>query len=83
MNTNRTHKIRTATTATVIAFVACAGTATPTFAEHTHGDGDAEPVLHEYTALDHPSKPCNLSVEAVANWGETSTHLPQACTYEE
>ena len=36
-----------------------------------------------YTVLDHPSKPCNLSIEAVANWGETSAHLPQACTYDE
>ena len=36
-----------------------------------------------YTVLDHPSKPCNLSVEAVANWGETSAHLPLACTYGE
>jgi len=36
---------------------------------------------HTYTTLDHPSLPCHLSEEAVANWGETSTHLPQACTY--
>ena len=36
-----------------------------------------------YTVLDHPSEPCRLSVEAVANWGETSAHLPQACTYGE
>jgi hypothetical protein len=36
-----------------------------------------------YTDLDHPSEPCRLSVEAVANWGETSAHLPQACTYGE
>jgi hypothetical protein len=36
-----------------------------------------------YTTLDHPSLPCHLSVEAVANWGETSAHLPQACTYDE
>ena len=34
-----------------------------------------------YTVLDHPAKACRLSVEAVANWGETSAHLPQACTY--
>jgi hypothetical protein len=38
---------------------------------------------NSYTVLDHPSKPCRLSVEAVANWGETSAHLPQACTYDE
>jgi hypothetical protein len=38
---------------------------------------------HSYTTLDHPSLPCNLSEEAVANWGETSAHLPQACTYDE
>jgi hypothetical protein len=34
-----------------------------------------------YTTLDHPALPCNLSEEAVANWGETSAHLPLACTY--
>ena len=83
MNTKHVHQIRTATIATVLAVVACASTATPAFAEHTHGDGDTRPSSHEYTVLDHPSKPCNLSVEAVANWGETSTHLPLACTYEE
>jgi hypothetical protein len=38
---------------------------------------------HSYTTLDHPSLPCNLSEEAVANWGETSAHLPLACTYDE
>ena len=38
---------------------------------------------HNYTTLDHPALPCNLSEEAVANWGETSAHLPQACTYDE
>ena len=36
---------------------------------------------HSYTTLDHPALPCNLSEEAVANWGETSAHLPLACTY--
>jgi hypothetical protein len=36
---------------------------------------------HTYTTLDHPSLPCHLSEEAVANWGETSAHLPLACTY--
>lgn len=40
-----------------------------------HADG--------YTTFDHPSLPCNLSEEAVANWGETSAHLPLACTYDE
>ena len=34
-----------------------------------------------YTVLDHPAKACHLSVQAVANWGETSAHLPQACRY--
>ena len=38
---------------------------------------------HGYTTMDHPSLPCNLSEEAVANWGETSAHLPLACTYDE
>jgi hypothetical protein len=36
-----------------------------------------------YTTRDHPSLPCNLSETAVANWGETSAHLPLACTYDE
>ncbi len=40
MNTNHTHQIRTATLATVVAFVACASTASPAFAEHTHADGE-------------------------------------------
>ena len=31
------------------------------------------------TTRDHSSQPCHLSESAVANWGETSTHLPQAC----
>ena len=39
MNTNRTHQIRTATLATVFAFVASAGTTSP-FAAHTHVDDD-------------------------------------------
>ena len=40
MNTLHTHQIRTATLATVIAFVAYAGTTAPAFATHTHGDGE-------------------------------------------
>ena len=32
MNTNHTHQIRTATLATVVAFIACASTAAPAFA---------------------------------------------------
>ena len=40
MNTNHTHQIRTATLATVIAFVAFAGTTAPAFATHTHDDGE-------------------------------------------
>ncbi len=43
--------------------------------------GGGQASAHDYTTLDHPSLPCNLSEEAVANWGETSPHLPQACTY--
>ena len=39
MNTNHTHQIRTVTLATVIAFVAYAGTTAPAFATHTH-DGE-------------------------------------------
>ena len=41
MNTKQhTHQIRTATLATVIAFVAFAGTTAPAFATHTHDDGE-------------------------------------------
>ena len=43
--------------------------------------GGGQASAHDYTTLDHPSLPCNLSEESVANWGETSAHLPQACTY--
>jgi hypothetical protein len=43
--------------------------------------GGGQASAHDYTTLDHPSLPCNLSEEAVATWGETSAHLPQACTY--
>ena len=40
MNTNRIHQIRTATFTTVVAFIACASTASPAFAGETHGDGE-------------------------------------------
>ena len=40
MNTNRTHQIRTAAITTIVAFIACANTATPAFATHTHDEGD-------------------------------------------
>ena len=40
MNTKHTHQIRTATLATVIAFVAYAGTTAPAFAGETHRDGE-------------------------------------------
>lgn len=43
--------------------------------------GRSQASAHSYPTLDHPSLPCNLSEEAVANWGETSEHLPLACTY--
>ena len=33
-----------------------------------------------YTVLDHPSSACHLSEADVANWGETSAHLPLACS---
>jgi hypothetical protein len=45
--------------------------------------GPAQAKTYTYTTYDHPSLPCNLSEEAVANWGETSAHLPLACTYDE
>jgi hypothetical protein len=34
-----------------------------------------------YDTLHHPSMPCHLSAEAVADWSDTSPHLPLACTY--
>ena len=40
MNTNRIHQIRTATFTTVVAFVACASTASPAFAGETHDNGE-------------------------------------------
>jgi hypothetical protein len=40
MNTKHIHQIRTAGVATVVALVACAGTTSPAFAEHTRGDGE-------------------------------------------
>lgn len=40
MNTHRSHQIRTATLATVMAFVAWASTGAPAFAGEAHGDGE-------------------------------------------
>ncbi len=40
MNTNRIHQIRTATFATVVAFIACASTTSPAFAGEAQGDGE-------------------------------------------
>jgi hypothetical protein len=33
------------------------------------------------SVMNHPARACHLSKQAVANWGETSAHLPAACTY--
>ena len=59
MNSKHTYQIRTATFATVVAFVACASTAAPAFAEHTHHDGGGgtgiatiSPYAVPITALD-------------------------------
>jgi hypothetical protein len=59
MNTKHNHEIRTVTFATVVAFVACVGTATPAFAGETHGDGEGgsgtnsvSPYAVPITALD-------------------------------
>ena len=59
MNTNHTKQIRTATFATVVAFVACATTALPALAAHTRGDGEggsgtgyASPYAVPIAALD-------------------------------
>lgn len=40
MNTHRNHQIRTATSTSVVAFIACASTAAPAFAGEAHGDGE-------------------------------------------
>lgn len=40
MNINPIHQIRTATFTTVVAFIACAGTAVPASAGETPGDGE-------------------------------------------
>ena len=40
MNTNRIHQIRTATFTTMVAFIACASTASPTFAGEAHDNGE-------------------------------------------
>ena len=40
MNTNRIHQIRTATFTTIVAFIACASTASPTFAGESHDNGE-------------------------------------------
>ena len=58
MNAKHTRQIRTATFATVVAFVACASTAAPAFAGETHGDGEGgsgtsvSPYAVPITALD-------------------------------
>src|SRR5215203_4488064 len=59
MNTNRIHQIRTATFTTMIAFIACASTASPTFAGETHDNGEggsgtnsASPYVVPITALE-------------------------------
>ena len=68
---------------TAVAFLV-ATVATVGGTTQAYGRGDSGHTgSPSYTVLDHPSKPCNLSVEAVANWGETSAHLPLACTYGE
>ena len=40
MNTKHANQIRTSAFAAVVAFVACAGTASPAFAGETHGNGE-------------------------------------------
>ena len=59
MNTKHIHQIRTATITTVIAFLACASTASPAFAGETHGNGEGgsgtnsvSPYAVPITALD-------------------------------
>ena len=40
MNNHHIHRIRTATFATVVAFIACASTASPALAGETHANGE-------------------------------------------
>jgi hypothetical protein len=69
----RTTKILT-TTAAAVALLGLVGTGFPAAAV---GSGSS----NSYTTLDHPALPCHLSEADVANWGETSAHLPLACGY--
>ena len=71
------NSLLTATVAVLAIATLTLGTGGTSNAQHY----DSRPGPRGYTVLDHPAKPCRLSVEAVANWGETSAHLPQACTY--
>ena len=59
MNTHRIHQIRTATFTTIVAVIACASTASPTFAGETHDNGEGgsgtnsvSPYAVPITALD-------------------------------
>ncbi|MFZ2016475.1 MAG: hypothetical protein WAV00_21865 [Nocardioides sp.] len=62
------------TTAAAVALSGLIGTGLPAAA--------VGPVSsNRYTTLNHPALPCHLSKADVANWGETSAHLPLACTY--
>ena len=79
MNTTTTRSRRTRFALVAAAGVAVASTATVGATLLGGGSADAR----DPSVSSHPPLPCNLSVEAVANWGETSAHLPQACTYEE
>ena len=52
MNSNRIHKVRTAT---VIAFIACASTASPAFAGEAHGDGEGGAVTNNVSPYAMPT----------------------------
>jgi hypothetical protein len=54
MNTNRIHQIRTATIATVVAFIACASTTAPALAGETHGDGEGGSATNSASAYAMP-----------------------------
>jgi hypothetical protein len=78
-----TSKTRTNLRTTVLTTVAAAALSGLVLTGGGAGAQNQFPTMrgNGYTTLDHPALPCHLSVEAVANWGETSAHLPLACTY--
>ena len=64
-----------------IALLAAVGFSAVACGGQAKGDTAVQEHLLSRSAMDHPARACHLSKDAVANWGETSAHLPAACTY--